>query len=109
MSIVRNFSAHGNRLYCLSTTRPLINTNIHKNLFIKINQIKYIKGKRDLFAAIIALRYVISVNELKRFITELSEVIDKLSSKLNVITIEKVLASMGFPLNWKDILQKGIK
>lgn len=109
LSIVRNFSAHGNRLYCLRTSRPLVDTKIHKNLSIPIKGDEYINGKRDLFAAVIALRYLTSVNEYKKIINELTESIDKLADKLNVIAINKVLDSMGFPDNWKDIVQKGIK
>lgn len=109
LSIVRNFSAHGNRLYCLRTTRPLVDTNIHKNLTIEINQGEYVHGKRDLFAAVIALRYLISEKSFNRFISELSKSINGLSEALNVIGIETILCSMGFPHNWEDILQKGIK
>lgn len=109
LSIVRNFSAHGNRLYCLRTTKPLTDTNIHRNLLIETHQGEYLNGKRDLFAAVIALRYLISVNEFKRFIIELSGAINKLSTKLKTIGIDKVLYSMGFPPNWKDILERGIK
>ncbi len=109
LSIVRNFSAHGNRLYCLRTTKPLTNTPIHKNLSIETYQSEYLNGKRDLFASVIALRYLISVNEFNRLIAELSDVINRLSRRLNVIEINKVLSSMGFPPSWKDILKKGIK
>lgn len=109
LSIVRNFSAHGNRLYCLRTTRPLIDTNIHNNLSISMQNNEYIYGKRDLFAAVIALRYLVSVNEFERFKTELSGVLNKLNRKLNVISIEKVLSCMGFPANWKDVMQREIK
>jgi len=109
LSIVRNFSAHGNRLYCIRTTKPLANTNVHKNLSIGIRQNEYVNGKRDLFAAVIALRYLISVNEFKHLIDELAETTDWLSRRLNIIGIDKILSSMGFPANWKEISQRGIK
>ncbi|MDD2503828.1 MAG: Abi family protein, partial [Clostridia bacterium] len=109
LSIIRNFSAHGNRLYCLRTTRPLIDTDIHENLSIPIRHGEYINGKRDLFAAVIALRYLVSVNEFNRFKTELSGTINKLSSRLDVISIDEVMSCMGFPPTWKDIMQREIK
>lgn len=109
LSIVRNFSAHGNRLYCIRTARPLANTKIHINLSIGSQQHEYINGKRDLFAVVIALRYLISANEFERLILELAEAIDWLSKRLNVIGIDKVLFAMGFPPNWKDISKRGIK
>lgn len=109
LSIVRNFSAHGNRLYCLRTTRPLISTAIHKNLSIPMQNNEYINGKRDLFAAVIALRYLISVNEFTRFQSDLNTVINKLSKNLCVIDVNEVLSCMGFPPNWNDIMRRGIK
>ena len=110
LSIVRNFCAHGNRLYRIRTKRPLIDTNIHINLKIEKNSAnEYILGKRDLFSAVIALRYLLSAREFIRFQGELSDIINKLSYKLNVISINYILNSMGFPQNWKDIKTKGIK
>lgn len=110
LSIVRNFCAHGNRLYCIRTSRPLIDTNIHTNLGIQKNQAgEFVFGKRDLFSAVIALRYLLSTNEFVRFKKELNGAINKLSNKLNVIGIDIILSSMGFPSNWKDIELISIK
>ena len=109
LSIVRNFSAHGNRLYCIRTRRPLINTNAHTFLSIpKSASNEYIFGKRDLFAAVIVLRHLMSLQEYKKFNAELTGAINNLSSKLNVISVDDILSNMGFPSNWKD-LRKGIK
>ncbi len=109
LSIVRNFSAHGNRLYCIRTRRPLINTNAHTFLSIpKSASNEYTFGKRDLFAAVIVLRHLMSLQEYKKFNAELTGAINNLSSKLNVISVDDILSNMGFPSNWKD-LRKGIK
>lgn len=109
LSIVRNFSAHGNRLYCIRTRRPLIDTNAHTFLSIpKSASNEYILGKRDLFAAVIVLRHLMSLQEYKKFNAELTGAINNLSSKLNVISVDDILSNMGFPSNWKD-LRKGIK
>ncbi len=109
LSIVRNFSAHGNRLYCIRTRRPLIDTNAHAFLSIpKSASNEYILGKRDLFAAVIVLRHLMSLHEYKKFNAELTGAINNLSSKLNVISVDDILSDMGFPSNWKD-LRKGIK
>lgn len=110
LSIVRNFCAHGNRLYCIRTKRPLTDTNIHANLRIKKSASnEFVCGKRDLFSAVIALRYLISVREYKYFQSELNGAINKLSDKLRVISIDKILLAMGFPNNWKDIIEKNMK
>ena len=110
LSIIRNFSAHGNRLYCIRTKRPLIDTKIHKNLAIeKTESNEYVSGKRDLFAGVIALRYFLSAREFIRFQNELNGAINKLDDKLMVISIDSILETMGFPKNWKEIKIKGIK
>lgn len=108
LSIVRNFSAHGNRLYCIRTSRPIVDTNIHKNLSIAKIQGEYDKGKRDLFSAVIVLRHLISCDSFKDFVSELSGTINTLSKKLNVININTVLSRMGFPHNWEDISREDI-
>lgn len=110
LSIVRNFCAHGNRLYCIRTRRPLVDTPIHKNLNIaQYASDEYVYGKRDLFSAVIALRYLLSVQEFTRFQKELTGNLNRLKGKLNVINIDVILSSMGFPNNWKDIGKKGVK
>lgn len=110
LSIIRNFCAHGNRLYCIRTKRPLLDTPIHKNLNIqKTEGGEYSFGKRDLFSGVIALRYFLSAREFIRFESELNGAINKLTSKLHVISIDSILSAMGFPENWKEIKVKGIK
>lgn len=55
ISVVRNFCAHGNRLYCFRTKKPLSTTDYHVQLNIPQNSNgEYLKGKRDLFACLIA-------------------------------------------------------
>ena len=110
LSIVRNFCAHGNRLYCIRTRRPLMDTAIHENLHIPKNEAnEFILGKRDLFSAMISLRYFLSAREFVRFQGELNGALNKFKSKLNVIDLSVILSSMGFPSNWKDIKINGIK
>lgn len=51
VSSVRNFSAHGNRLFCYRSKRPLCNTRLHSQMGIERNLSgEYICGKRDLFS-----------------------------------------------------------
>lgn len=110
LSIVRNFSAHGNRLYCIRTKRPLKDTNLHLNLGIsKSSNNEFVLGKRDLFSAVIALRYLTSVRDYKNFQSELNGAINKLSDKLNVIGVECILSEMGFPSNWKNVIRRNMK
>lgn len=109
LSAIRNFSAHGNRLYCFKSTRALSDTSIHNNLFINKKNGHYVRGRNDLFGAVIIIRYLLSYREFSRFYSELNGAINKLFSKITTISIDDVLNEMGFPKNWKDIRARDIK
>lgn len=109
LSKIRNFCAHGNRLYCFKNKDALSDTMVHMNLSIPKDNGHFSYGRNDLFGAVIVLRYLLSGREFKRFYQELNGAINKLGSKLVTISIDDVLAEMGFPPNWKDIKQAGIR
>lgn len=100
---IRNISAHGNRLYCMRTKKPLPNTPVHSNLCISSSLGEYDYGKRDLYAALIALKYLISKNEFNKLIRELKIIVNELNNHLHTISIAEVLEEMGFPRGWKRI------
>lgn len=102
ISIVRNFCAHGNRIYCFRTKKPLSTTPYHKQLGIEQNKNgEYLKGKRDLFACLIALKSLLSNNDYKRMSKEIYRAIGTLDKKLCLLTRDEVLNEMGFPQNWR--------
>jgi abortive infection bacteriophage resistance protein len=104
LSSVRNFCAHGNRLYCYRTKNPLIDTPLHNALSIEKDMNgNYKKGKRDLFAALIALKRLLSNNDYKRMSKEIYRAIGNLNKKLVILKQEDVLNEMGFPSNWRDL------
>ena len=105
ISAVRNFCAHGNRLYCFRSKRPLIDTTLHDQMGLeKFTSGEYIYGKRELFAVIIALKLTLSKSEFRRLVKDIDISLKNLSSRLIVLKIDTVLNSMGFPLNWKALL-----
>lgn len=108
LSVIRNFCAHGNRLYCFKATKPLADTPVHKNLSIPLANGHYANGRNDLFGAVIILRYLLSSREYRRFISELNGAINKLSSKLSTISVDEILTIMGFPQDWKRIKGRDI-
>lgn len=104
LSSVRNFCAHGNRLYCYKSRSPLVDMPLHEELQIHRKRSgEYFYGKRDLFACIIALKYLTPKDAFSRLISEIEIVIDILCEKMRILTKDKLLFSMGFPGNWKDI------
>ncbi len=73
----------------------------------KIND-EYIYGKGDLFSVVIIFKYLLSKDDFRLLMAELSYEIDALSGKLKVVSIDKVLAKMGFPINYKSLFRYGI-
>lgn len=108
LSSIRNFCAHGNRLYCYRSKRPLINTDLHKGMQLeKTKNGEYMNGKRDLFAVMIALKLAIPQVEFRRLVKEIDIALKNLYSHTIVLSEEIVLKSMGFPADWKNkLLQK---
>lgn len=105
ISTVRNFCAHGNRLYCFRTKSPLSTTKFHSALGIAQNPNgEYLQGKRDLFACFIALKRLLSKNDFKRMSKELNTAILTLDKKLSLLNLKDILNEMGFPSNWRDLI-----
>lgn len=110
LSSVRNFCAHGNRLYCFRTKRPLIDFNAHAFLKIpKTNGHEYDYGKRDLFASMIALRYVLPKSDYLKLIKEIYRLFSIIRPKLTAINENDILKEMGFPIDWRSQLFSLIK
>ena len=99
----RNLCAHEDICYINRTQKVIDDTKYHKLLYIPINNEEYIYGKNDLFALVIILKTLLDPDNFTLFINEISYELDRLSGKLNVIKIEKVLHEMGFPNNYKEI------
>ena len=70
----------------------------------KSDKNEYLYGKRDLFAAMIALKLTISKNEYRRMVKELDIALKNLYSHSRVLTEATILDSMGFPPDWKKKL-----
>lgn len=101
----RNLCAHEDICYINRTQKAIDDTKYHKLLYIPINNEEYIYGKNDLFALVIILKTLLDPDNFNLFINEISYELDRLSGKLNVIKIEKVLHEMGFPNNYKEIVR----
>lgn len=104
LSNYRNLCAHEDILFEHRTQKVIPDNIYHDNLNIpKIND-EYIYGKGDLFSVVIIFKYLLSKDDFRLLMAELSYEIDALSGKLEVVSIDKVLAKMGFPINYKSLL-----
>lgn len=103
VSRCRNICAHGERLFAFRIHETIPDTPLHKKLQIPQKNGNYVYGKHDLFAVVIALRYLISHDEFKAFRYSLGKLIRKVLCECPHITEEKLLRTMGFPGNWEKI------
>ena len=57
-----------------------------------------------MYSVIIILKYLLSEHQFVDLINEIGYEIDIISGKISVIEISKILSKMGFPDNWRDIV-----
>ena len=99
----RNVCAHGERLFTYRTVDAIADTPLHKKMSLPKRGNQYEKGKQDLFAVVIAFRYLLPKQDFMDFKKKLSREIDKVTKSVVHISEEELLGKMGFPVNWKDI------
>ena len=99
----RNVCAHSDRLFTYRTVDQILDTPLHAKLNIPRQGNQYIYGKQDLFAVVIAFRYLLPNEDFLAFKKKLTFEITNVSKKLVHITEAELLEHMGFPKNWKAI------
>ena len=77
----RNVCAHNERLFSFQTKNDIPNTILHEKLSIPQKGTQYLYGKRDLFALVIAFRYLLSDEDFKKFKRSLSLIFSDYLSK----------------------------
>lgn len=104
LSNYRNLCAHEDMLYDYRTRKLIYDTIYHEKLRIPKEDNEYIYGKNDLFSLVIILKELLSNEQFRDLMSELSYEIDIISGKVSVISIESILKKIGFPENWRDII-----
>lgn len=104
LSNYRNLCAHEDILYDYRTQKEIPDNIYHRELGIIKESGTYIYGKNDLYSVIIILKYLLSEHQFVDLINEIGYEIDIISGKISVIEISKILSKMGFPDNWRDIV-----
>jgi len=100
----RNICAHEDIIYDHRTQRKIPDSIYHEKLQIIQVDDEYIYGKNDLFAVIIILRQMLSDREFRDTVNEIGYEMDILTNKLKSVNPVDVLNRVGFPDNWRDIL-----
>ncbi len=103
LSNYRNLCAHEDILYDHRTQRTIPNNKFHYRLDIAMTNDEYNYGKNDLFALLIIMCQMLSDDEFKELINEISYEVDILNGKINAVPLNAVLNKIGFPDNWKEI------
>ena len=99
----RNVCAHSERLFSYKTKNMIPNLHAHKKLGIQQKGCTYVKGIRDLFAIVIALKYFLDDDDFSKFETSLSNTIEHYIQNTDALRKNDILGAMGFPLNWEQI------
>ena len=101
----RNLCAHENILYDHKTASKIDDTPYHEKLGIKKDEEgEYIYGKNDLFSLIIILKMLLREENFRLLIKEIDYEKSILDGKLHTISGDVILDKMGFPLNFKDLM-----
>lgn len=101
---VRNVCAHNERLYSYRyRTGAIDDTDMHKMLAITKKKGQYIKGKQDVYAVVIVLKYLLEDEDFCVFIDSIKSSIDRLFQSTKTIGDTQLYKYMGFPDNWMEI------
>ena len=100
----RNVCAHEDILYDHRTQRVIPDCKYHYLLGIDMTDEEYNYGKNDLYALVIILKQMLTNVEFREFIYELGYEIDVLDGKVEVVPLNDILNKIGFPDNWRDII-----
>ncbi|MBO5349604.1 MAG: Abi family protein [Clostridia bacterium] len=101
---IRNICAHDEKLYDVILKVRIKNTKYHKNLSLNKSDNKLTYATRDLFSIVIILKILLEEVEFKEYYNKVIINIDLLKDNLKTINIDKVLNKMGFPINYKKML-----
>ena len=101
----RNVCAHNERLYSFQVNEAIPDMVLHSKLQLPQKKGQYTIGKKDLFAVVIALRYLIDSQEFKQFKTDLKRLINSVLKNCPHISQELLFSKMGFPENWEKIVR----
>lgn len=104
LSNYRNLCAHEDILYSHQTQKNILDNKYHRLLNIPMTENEYIYGKNDLFSTILIMKHMLSNEEFRLLAYEIGYEIDMLDGKVDVIPLQLILDKIGFPPNWREIV-----
>jgi len=104
LAIVRNICAHDEKLYDLKLKNAISKNNIHASLNLELKDGVYSMGFKDMFSVIIMLKILLNDTDFIELFMKLNSDLKSLENSLVSININVILNKMGFPENYKEIL-----
>lgn len=101
---IRNICAHDEKLYDVSLRFKISSNSYHSMLKIEKVKGNYKNGVQDLFSIVLILKIMLEKEQFNKFYKSLIKNIQELKKKINNIEFIKVLDKMGFPKNYKKLL-----
>lgn len=101
--LFRNVCAHNECLFSHKAYSEIPDTQIHRKLNISMTGTHYDCGKHDLFAIVIAIRYLLSKEDYLNFKKQLCALVKDYCKSSKQISEQQLYEYMGFPANWKSI------
>jgi len=90
-------------LYSYRTINSIADTDLHSKLGIPKVGNQYACGKHDLFAAVIALRYLLTDADFRAFKRGLQRVFSRYLKNTTALSESDINEATGFPANWRKI------
>lgn len=97
LAITRNICAHNERLYNYKSSKHIKNNDISRYFGDSIKN-------NDFFSVLICFKLILEKREFEYYFEMLERLINTLDNQLHTVSIDAVTNKMGFPSNWKDIL-----
>ena len=91
-------------MYDYRTQKNIPDTKYHHYLNIEMTDGEYIFGKNDLYASVIIMKKMLREDEFREFVYEIGYEIDVLDGKVSTVPLNTILNKIGFPENWRDII-----
>lgn len=101
--LFRNVCAHNECLFSYKAYSEIPDTLLHKKLNIATTGGHYDKGKVDLFAVFISVRYLLPKEDFLDLKNRFSILLRDYVKRSKRVTEEQILGYMGFPNNWKKM------
>lgn len=102
----RNACAHSERLFSYTTRDDIPDLRLHAKLGISKHGNQYECGKHDLFAVVIAFRYLLPSKTFGEFKRQLSREVESFTKNCSALSETELLKAMGFPQNWKNVTRR---